>query len=169
MKNHSSIAIGLILIILGACFLILQFVPSLGALVDFDFLWPLIPLGIGLLMLILGFSSSPSRLIPGTILSGIGLILFVSNTFQQWDFWQLWLLVPAFVGIGIVLFNLRDGKGLPQAASAGGGPLTVGLVLFAVFSLAESSVFQIFWPVILIIAGVGWLLRALIRGKSPRS
>ena len=70
MKNQSSIAIGLILILLGACFLILQFVPSLGALVDFDFLWPLIPLGIGLLMVILGFSSSPSRLIPGTILSG---------------------------------------------------------------------------------------------------
>ena len=168
MKNQSSIAIGLFLIVLGGCFLILQFFPSLGTYVDFDYLWPLIPLGIGLLMGLIGLFSNPPMLVPGTILSGIGLILFASNTFRMWDFWQLWLLVPAFVGLGIMLFTIRDGKGVGQALSAGGWPLMIGLVLFAVFSLLHLAIFQLFWPVILILAGVIWLFRVSLRGKSVR-
>ncbi|MDJ0755506.1 MAG: hypothetical protein QNJ45_18420 [Ardenticatenaceae bacterium] len=162
MKNQSSILVGFLLILLGTCFLLVQFIPGLSQSIDFALLWPLIPLGLGVIFFVSGVVASPPMLIPGTILSGIGMILFVSNTFNWWDFWQLWLLIPAFVGIGIVLSEIRQGKGLQRSLSHGGPPLIVGIVLFVVFTAVFSSSFSFLWPILLIILGVGWLMRSIL-------
>ncbi len=165
MKNQSSIVIGLFLILLGVCFLFLQFFPALGIFVNFEFLWPLIPLAIGIIFLTFGLLNTPRLMIAGAILTGIGTNLLIYNTWNLWGFWQLWLLVPAFVGLGVMLATWRAGRGLRRGIAAGGWPLTIGLVLFGSFTLTHLPFFQIGWPVILIAVGLLWLLRTLMSGR----
>lgn len=161
MKTQSSIFVGFLLILAGTIFLLLQFIPGLYDLVNFADLWPLIPLGLGIVFFMAGLLFNPPLLIPGSILSGIGTILLVSNSFELWDFWQLWLLVPAFVGVGIILSSLRSGKGLRSGLSQGGPPFLVGLVLFFVFSAVFSDYFAALWPLLIIFAGIVMFIRAL--------
>ena len=163
MKNQSSIIIGTFLILLGICFFILQFSPDFGAAIDFGELWPIIPLGIGLIFILFGFISNPPLLIPGTILTGIGIILFVSNSFRLWNFWQLWLLVPGFVGLGIILMYARNGGDVRLGIRIGGPLVVLSAVLFGVFALIHLSIFDLLWPLLFIGVGGLWLLRVLWR------
>lgn len=161
MKTQSSIFVGFLLILAGTTFLLLQFFPGLTNFIDMSTLWPLIPLGLGGIFLVSGLVFNPPLLVPGSILSGIGSLLFVFNSFDLWDFWQLWLLVPVFVGLGVILANLRDGQGLRRGLRQGGPPLVVGFVLFAIFTAVFSDYFAVLWPVLVILAGIVMLFRSV--------
>jgi hypothetical protein len=158
MRKQGSIVNGLILIVIGLCFLAVQLVPGLGRLVNFAGIWPLMVLGLGGIFLFSAVVGRTSPLaIPGSILSGIGLILLYQNSTHNWHHWQLWLLVPAFVGVGLLGDSLLSGRGLRGAMPAAGILGVIGLGLFFVFTAVR------LWPVFLILLGVALLIRNLRR------
>lgn len=152
MQKQGSIVTGAILILAGIFFLAAETFPSLADIINFGFLWPFIILAVGGVFLLFGLLNTPGLFIPGTIVSGVGMILLYQNSTGNWHHWQLWLLVPALVGVGLALMNIREGRGLAGAMPATGILLAVGLGLFVVFSFAD------LWPVVLIVIGAAMLV-----------
>ena len=161
-NNQGAIVSGLILIFMGVVFLAAQFFPDLFIRVDFATLWPIIPLGVGICLFFGGLLGSAELLVPGTIVSGVGTILYYQNSTNNWDHWQLWLLVPVFVGVGTILSMLRAGKGVNKAFKAGTAPLIIGIVLYAIFTGLSAS---LLFPFIFIAIG----LSILFKGRSSSS
>ena len=72
-STRSSLVLGIILILLGALFLVFQLFPQLGQWINWSTGWPLIIVGVGLVFLVAAVLSGASGLaIPGTIVGGIG-------------------------------------------------------------------------------------------------
>ena len=158
-KNQGAIITGVMLIGMGIFFLTAQAFPTLYTQIDFARLWPLIPLLVGVVLFVNGLFGSAELLVPGTVVSGVGSILFYQNSTDSWGQWQLWLLIPALAGIGTILYQLREGKQLNHALRAGGGPFVVGLVLYFVFTGLPSG---LFWPIIFVAIGVMILFQGRI-------
>lgn len=163
MHKRGSIFTGTLLILVGIFFLLAEFFPGLAATINMAFLWPLIVLALGAFFLVAAVLGNYGLAVPGVILSGIGSNLFYMNTTGNWDFWQLWLLVPSYVGMGIVLSTLLAGKRLSSGLRAGGVPLTIGLILFVIFALPYNVL--TYWPALLILLGVWLLLRNARSGR----
>ena len=158
MRKQGSIVNGFILIVVGLCFLAAQLVPSLGRLINFAGIWPLMLLGLGgIFLLSAAIGRASAFAIPGSILTGIGLILFYQNSTHNWHHWQLWLLVPAFVGLGLLGDSFFSGRGLRGAMPGAAVLLIIGFGLFFVFTAVR------LWPIFLILLGVGLLIRNLRR------
>lgn len=156
---------GIVLVALGALFLLAQF-GQLGAL-----LWPLFVIAPGVALLIwafMGGKGSTGLAIPGSIVSMVGLILLVqeiTNRFETWSY--AWGLIVAAAGVGTWLHGtLSEDEKLTRD---GLKSATTGLVLFAVFGVFFEFVINIggrssflgSWllPVLLIGAGVFLLWR----------
>lgn len=162
LAQRKPITAATILIGVGVLFLIINFFG-----IDFGRVWPLIFLVIGaafyipIVLLPEARAALAGLFIPGTILIGLGLIFFYNTLSGDWDSWAyMWTLIPAFVGIGLIL-----------AARAGGWVntiVTTGLWLAlgsgALFSLiamfAGSQAFGAIGPLVLIAVGVLFLIRA---------
>ncbi len=162
LAQRKPITAATILIGVGVLFLIINFFG-----IDFGRIWPLIFLVIGaafyipIVLLPEARAALAALFIPGTILIGLGLIFFYNTLSGDWDSWAyMWTLIPAFVGIGLIL-----------AARAGGWAntiVTTGLWLAlgsgALFSLiamfAGSQAFGAIGPLVLIAIGVLFLIRA---------
>src|SRR6266851_2082696 len=105
-RAGSSVALGVVLVVLGLFALLVQFTGF-----DPGGSWPLFIVIPGLTLLIVGFVSlGTGALIPGAILTVIGLILAYMNATQDWPAWAFaWPLVaPGGVGLGIWLQGLRN-------------------------------------------------------------
>jgi hypothetical protein len=128
--------------------------------------WPSILWGMGALFLLVSLISSIGPLaIPGTILSGLGLLLAWQNLNGAWDSWAFaWPLIPAFVGLGLLLAFLRS----RVMRTIGLSMLAWSLVVFALFGIffAGHGALIFLWPVILILAGVVVLFQAFLV-RSP--
>lgn len=156
MQKQGSIVSGAVLILVGLLFLAAQFFPTLAISINFAMLWPFIVMAVGVLFLVGGLISNPPLFIPGSIISGVALILLYQNATGNWHHWQLWLLVNTFIGIGILFMSVREGKGISGGMPAAGILIGIGLVLFVVFTFAR------FWPVLLIVVGAFLLGRNLL-------
>ncbi len=167
-RARSSLAGGLVLILLGVAFLVAQVMPEQFAWLNPERNWPLIIIGVGLLLLIIGLlTGAPAMAVPACIVGGIGGILYVQNATGNWESWSYaWTLIPGFVGVGVMLSGLLSGQG-SKAIQEGGGSILVSLVLFAIFgSLFGAADFAIpIWPVMLIAVGVIMLIRAIVRSR----
>ncbi|MBI2323427.1 MAG: hypothetical protein HYU87_00455 [Chloroflexi bacterium] len=134
--------------------------------------WPMIIVGAGALMLLMGLSGfDPSRglVFPGTIVTTVGLILLYQNTTRHWESWAYaWALIPASVGVATMLRALLTRH--PRGARRGLSMAAFFLVLFALgFSFFEGVVHisgrdlgflgQYAFPLLLILTGV-WMLVA---------
>lgn len=156
MKTRSSIVGGLIMIVVGVLFLLLQLFPALGRFFDIGSLWPLLVMLVGLFFLLGAVWGTPPLAIPGSIVGGIGLILLYQNLTGDWDSWAyVWALIPGFVGVGLIIAGVL-GK-LPEQVAAGRRVLMIGLTLFVLFALLFVGQFGQFWPLVLIGLGL-WLL-----------
>lgn len=130
--------------------------------------WPLIPAGLGAMFLLAAVLTRAGGLaIPGTILGGVGAILYWQNTSGNWASWSyVWALIPGLVGLGFVLatlFGVRS-RGL---LVTGLYFIFWALLFFAIFAAFFGSDIAIlrYWPVFIILLG-GWLLaRSLIKRK----
>lgn len=152
---------GYLLVVIGLLFLLGQF----GA----DLTWTLFVLVPGVVMLgaaLTGPRSNAALAVPGSIVTTVGLILFVQSLTDSFETWSYaWGLVLAAVGVGTFLQGAieeraerqRDGRRL----------VMLGLTLFAAFGLFfEFLIFDSMlrgwggWvlPVLLIGGGV-WMLR----------
>ena len=104
MEKRSSIVGGLILIGVGTMFLLLQLFPSLADQIDLARQWPLVIVTVGGVFLLTAVLGTPPLAIPGSIIGGIGGILYYQNLTGDWASWAyVWALIPGFVGVGIIL------------------------------------------------------------------
>lgn len=163
-RRRLSLAAGLVLILLGAWFLAIQWVPGLQVW----FSWPLIIVGVGVLLLMIGLLTGvPAMAVPACIVGGIGGLLYWQNATGHWESWAyVWTLIPGFVGVGIVLSGLLGGEAR-QAIRGGGWLILISLVLFAVFGSFFGALGLVgpYWPVLLIVLGLLALARSLFRSR----
>ena len=167
MHKRSSIIVGIIMILVGALFLLVQLFPSLAINLDIEQQWPLIIVTVGGLLILSAFLSAPSLAIPGSILSGIGGILYVQNLTNTWESWAyVWTLIPGFVGIGLLLAGLLGHK-RRESWREGIRMLLISAALFVLFGAFFNGLgdFDRFWPVLLIALGI-WMLWPRRSNKS---
>jgi hypothetical protein len=161
--------IGIVLIALGALFLVQQ-------VTGFDvwhWSWPLIIVGCGVLLfvsMLAGGRGASSLAIPASIVTTVGLILLVQNTFNLWQTWAYaWALIfPTAIGLGTWLMGWWSGD--PERERVGRRMAEVGAVTFLGFAAFFELVLDLsgFWrqglsgvvfAVLLILLGAYLLVR----------
>ncbi len=165
-EKRGNLVVGLLLVLVGVWFLVVQFVPGIAERFKLDISWPLIVVGVGLFLLVLGLLlGAPGMAVPACIVGGIGGILYWQNATNNWESWSYaWALIPGFVGIGIVLAGLL-GEGRDQIRS-GLGMIGTSLVLFVLFFIFFGGYgLEKYWPVAVIALGLWLLVRSLFRKK----
>jgi hypothetical protein len=139
--------------------------------------WPLFILLPGLALLggfAVGGRGAAGLAIPGCVVTMVGLLLAIQNTFDIWQTWAYaWGLIVAAVGLGLRLMGERLGQ--PRPVVVGTYLLEGGVfafVVFAVFfelilglsSVGAGALRGTFGPALLILAGLYLLLR-----RHPRA
>jgi hypothetical protein len=170
-QRRSSIILGILLVLAGAWFLAQQFYPQLRLWTYFNFSWPWYVIGAGLILFLLSLLlAAPGLVIPATIVTGIGFLLYWQNENDNWESWSyVWTLIPGFVGVGIFLSELISGnfrKGLRE----GGSLIVISGILFAIFGafLGGSRVLGNYWPVLLILIGVWFMIQPFLDKGSNK-
>ena len=172
-RMGSTVAVGIVLVVLGLFALIVQFTGF-----DAGGSWPLFVIIPGLTLLLVGFVSlGTGALIPGAILTIVGLILAYMNASQDWPAWAFaWPLVaPGGVGLGIYLQGLRnhDAHTLRQGRVL----MFVALLIFMIGFVIFGTIFRISdqdygWfgkaalPALLIVIGIVLLARSIQRSRQ---
>jgi hypothetical protein len=126
---------------------------------NWSFLWPFIIIAVGALFFVAMFAGGKQTAgfaIPGTIVSGVGLVLLFQNITHHWESMSyFWTLIILFVGLGIYIMGAYTND-LGQKKS-GAGVMKVGLILFIIFGSFFEMVFSSFgnlvFPVLLILLG----------------
>lgn len=164
--KKGSITIGVILILVGALLFVMQLYPALSNWIT----WPMIILGIGVLFLISSVVSGNGDLaIPGVINAGIGSILLYQNVTNDWVSWSyMWTLIPAFIGLGILLSNLINHTSIDRG---GLSLLIISLAAFAAFFFAEHYHIRkdLLWPAGIILVGILVIVRNMGHGRRKTS
>ena len=161
--RRSSIVAGIILILAGLFFLALPLFPNLAGVINIGQQWPLIIVGEGFLFLLGALLGTPGLAVPGSIIAGTGLILYYQNLTGEWWTWSFaWALYPGFVGIGIIISNLLEGKG-KEGLRDGGRLIIISAIMFGVFGffLGGSLTSGVMLALALIGAGIWILYRTL--------
>ena len=164
-RTRSNLAIGLILVLVGAYFLGRQFFPDFVLFRTVT--WPMIVIGVGALLLVLGLlSGQPGMAVPAAVVGGIGGLVYFQNATGNWESWAYaWTLIPGFAGLGGLLAALL-GDNPRQSVRWGINSILTSLVLFAIFyTIFSGKGLGIYWPVLVIVLGVWLLIQALIRRR----
>ena len=134
-RGRTQLALGILLILLGAWFIAQRSIPELAALAERFSDWPFIVIGVGILLLLLGLVlGEPGMAIPAMIVSGIGGILYYQDLTGDWESWGfMWTLIPGFVGVGNILRGLL-GEDTRNSLRHGLNLMVISAVLFLVFS-----------------------------------
>jgi|SRR6476661_6202106 hypothetical protein len=154
-SNAGALIAGTLLIVFGLMALAGQFF----RMVDWGFLWPFAIIGFGALFFVAMFAGGKGTAafaIPGSIVSGIGLILLFQNITHHWESMSyFWTLIILFVGVGIYLMGWYGGDETQK--HSGLRVMKTGFILFiifgAFFEMIFSSFSNILFPVLLILLG----------------
>jgi hypothetical protein len=160
-RNLFNLYLGILLLAWGVIFLVGEFLGR-GF---WSLFWPFFIILTGVAFFV-GMQAGGPRLsglaIPGSIVSMIGLILLVQNTFHQWQTWSYaWALIIVAVGIGLLIHASYSGDEGPRRA--GRYLIRLGLILFLAFGVFFEVLFfllgnhygsAIFWSVALIGVGI---------------
>jgi hypothetical protein len=160
-QGRTQLALGVILILLGAWFIAQRTFPEVAALAERFSEWPFTVMGVGILLLLLGLIlGAPGLAVPAAIVSGIGGILYYQNLTGTWDSWSyMWTLIPGFVGVGVLLQGLL-GENTRDNLRHGLNLMVISAVLFLVFSafLGGWDLLGNFGPAVLLILLGLWVL-----------
>jgi hypothetical protein len=162
-RNLMTLYLGILLLAWGVIFLVEQFLGTSF----WSYFWPFFVILTGAAFFVCmraGGQRLSGLAIPGSVISMIGLILLVQNTFHQWQTWSYaWSLIVVSVGIGLVIHSNYGGIAGRGARRAGLYLVRLGLILFLAFGiffellfflLGEHHASAIFWSVALIAVGV---------------
>lgn len=164
--NTGALIAGTLLILFGLIALAGRFIRT----VDWGFLWPFIIVGFGALFFVgmfAGGKGAAAFAIPGSIISGIGLVLLFENITKHWESMSyFWTLIILFVGVGIYVMGLYGGD--DNQKRSGLRVMKVGAILFIIFGAFFETIFSSFsnvvFPILLILLGAylilsrsGWL------------
>ena len=167
-RAGSSVAFGVVLVVLGLFALLVQFTGF-----DAGQSWPLFVVIPGLTLLVVGYISlGTGALIPGAILTIIGLILAYQSSTQDWTSWAFaWPLVaPGGVGLGLFLQGVRNHDS--QLLRQGRVLMFVAAIIFMIGFVIFATIFRISdtdygWfgkaalPALLIVVGLVLLARSI--------
>lgn len=175
--KRGNVVLGVLLIVLGAVFLLGQFLDiNLGRLA-----WPLFIIlpGAAVYLASLAMPEEPGKgfSAAGSIITMVGLVLLYQNTFDHFESWAYaWALVaPTSLGLGWIGYGLLRGnrETLDEGLRVAGVGLVMFLVAASFFELVIGiSGFRLawadnLWPVLLILLGVIMLLRTFwLRGRT---
>jgi hypothetical protein len=167
-SNRTGIALGILLVALGIALVFYQINPTFHAMIQFEFTWPWIIIGVGIFLLVLGLLvSAPDTAIAACIVGGIGGLLLYQNQTGDWKSWSFaWTLIPGFVGVGMVLAWILGGS--RQTAREGLQSILVSIILFVIFAAIFGGLTWLgpYWPLLLVIVGLVIIVRPLFRKKS---
>jgi len=160
-SNVGALIGGSLLIGFGLLSLVSRVFDSL----NWGFLWPFLIIGAGALFFIAMFATGKSGAafaVPGSIISGVGLVLLFQNITKHWESMSyFWTLIFMFVGLGVYLMGWY-GEDANQRKT-GAGLMKAGFILFIIFGTFFEMIFSSFngmiFPVLLIILG-GYLILA---------
>ena len=166
ISNKSLATLGVVLVVLGLLFLVLNFLPgwSIGKA------WPVIFFFLAALFFVPPFLFPSQRqwigslFIPGAILISLGVLFFYNTLTGDWKSWAYgWLLIIAGIGLGLLLAGWY-GKWGRAVTLTGIWMIVVNLGLFALFgAIFGGPVLKAAAPVLLTLAGVLLLVRAFRR------
>src|SRR5262249_40572246 len=131
-SNQAATMGGVVLVGLG---LVLTVQQALGIDIG-HFGWPLFVIlpGLGFLAAYaLGPRSAAGLAVPGCVITTVGLLFAVQNTFKLWETWAYaWALIPAAVGLGLRL----QGERLDQhrVIQVGTKMIEASMLTFVVFA-----------------------------------
>jgi hypothetical protein len=166
MRNRSQLALGLVLILLGAWFIAQRQFPALNQLTLVYMSWPLNIVAAGALIFLIGLLvGAPGMSVPAAIVAGIGGILYyqkVTSDFTSWSY--MWALIPGFVGVGEIVSGLLSQR--THKARSGVNLIVTSAVMFIIFAaiFGRINILGPYGPaVLLILIGVWVLARGLWR------
>jgi membrane protein YdbS with pleckstrin-like domain len=171
-QNRSTIATALLLILLGSWFLAIQISPAVKSFAHGQDTWPFNILIAGGLLFVLALATwTPGMMIPASIVSGIGGILYyqnANNAFGTWSF--AWALIPGFVGIGILLAGIMEAGRNRGELTSGAILILISAIAFGIFGsfLGGKQLLLSYWPVALILLGLVFLIQSLFRLRRPQ-
>jgi drug/metabolite transporter (DMT)-like permease len=106
----SAVAIGLVLVVIGA----ILFAGQLFDIGIEDVGWPFFVVATGVVILVIGLvvANEQGMVIGGTIVTTVGLVLLYQNETGRYETWAYaWALVgPAASGLGLALWGARSGN-----------------------------------------------------------
>ena len=161
--NIGALIGGVALVSIGLLTLASQFFRSFNF---WGIVWPLFIIGLGVLFFVGMFAGGKSvagLAIPGSILTSIGLMLFLQNLLGHWESWSYgWTVIIMSVGLGIyIMGRYADNEDQRQS---GIRVLRVGAILFLIFGGFFEMVFNSFpfsrflFPMALILLGAYLIL-----------
>ncbi|MBX3038467.1 MAG: hypothetical protein KF758_16255 [Anaerolineales bacterium] len=160
--NRSQLALGVILVLIGAWFLLDQTVPAFSNFFDKYTEWPVNLLLIGGVIFIVGLVlGAPGLSVPAAIVAGTGGIFYYQEISgigpQSWSY--MWTLYPGFVGLGSILAGLL-GDHTAHNLKRGLNMMVFSAVLFLIFSafLGGWDLLGNYGPAILLILLGLWVL-----------
>jgi len=172
-SNTGAFVGGAILIAFG----LLSLTGQLFRTLNWDFFWPFSIIIFGAFFfaaMFAGGKSSAPFAIPGSIVSGVGLVMLFQSLTHHWEMMTyFWTLIILFVGTGIYLMGWRaeDAK----QKETGSKVMKIGFILFIIFGMFFEMVFSnfnnILFPVLLIVAGAYLVLSrsGLLGSKKSES
>lgn len=167
-RRRTGLVGGTLLILLGVWFLLVQYVPEFEGLLNIEFSWPLFVIGAGVVLLILGLlTGEPGMAVPACIVGGIGVLLYYQNQTGNWASWAYaWTLIPGFAGVGAIFAGLLGDKS-KNSIRDGLNLILISAVMFLIFGsfLGGLDLLGPYWPVLLILLGVWFLIQPLFRRK----
>jgi len=166
--RRGSLIIAVTLIVLGVAFLMLNF-----AGISIGRAWPVLILLASLAfyippLLYPGMRTGLAALfIPGSIIAAVGAILLYDTMTGDWASWAYtWLLIPAGVGLGMLLASIYGHWG-SVVMWVGAGLLIGNVVIFGLVVIAfGSAILKLAAAVLVILIGAGMLLNALIKPRA---
>lgn len=154
-SNVGTLIAGTLLIVFG----LMALAGQVFNLVDWGFVWPFLVIGFGALFFVAMFAGGKQAAafaIPGSIISGIGLVLLIQNLTGHWESMSyFWTLIILFVGVGIYVMGRYSSD--ENQKRAGLRLINVGVILFVIFGAFFEMIFSSFsnliFPILLILLG----------------
>ena len=163
--NRGSIIAGIGLICLGAILITFNLIPGMSI----QHTWPVIFIVAAFAFYLPAIAWPDSKqglaalYIPGTILLGLGAIFLFNTLTKDWAIWAFaWILIPACVGLGIMLASLA-GKWGRVVWLVGIWMAVISFALFATFAALFGDMIVKFVGASLLVAmGLYLLIRSFL-------
>ena len=160
-QGRTQLALGVILILLGAWFLADKSMPAFHSLFNKYAEFPLNMFLIGGGILIVGLVlGQPGMAVPAAIVAGIGGIFYYQQMTEDYTSWSyMWTLIPGFVGVGAILAGLL-GDDTAHNLKRGLNAMVVSAILFLIFAsfFGGLQLLGNYGPAILLILLGMWVL-----------